>query len=53
MVISASDELDDDVAWNVDDFDVSKIGLPAAQFEQLVVGNHKSEDPVSRTTSKV
>ena len=51
MVISASEELDVDVALNVDDFEVSKMGVPAVQFVQLVVGNHKSEDPVSRTTS--
>jgi hypothetical protein len=50
MVISASDELVVVVPLNVDDFEVSKVGVPA-QVEQLEVGIHKSEDPVSRTTS--
>ena len=36
---------------NVDDVEVSKIGDPVAQVGQFAPGNHKSEDPVSRTTS--
>ena len=51
MVISAPDELDVGVPRNVDDFEVSKMGDPRVQVRQFKVGNHKSEDPVSRTTS--
>jgi hypothetical protein len=35
MVISASDELDVGVPWNVDDFEVSKMGDPGAQVGQF------------------
>ena len=51
MVICASNELDVCVPLNVDDFVVSKMGDPAVQEGQFSTGNHKSEDPVSRTTS--
>ena len=51
MVISAFDELDVGVPLNVDDFEVSKTGDPGVQVAQFKPGNHKSEDPVSRTTS--
>ena len=51
MVTSASNELDVGVPLNVDDVEVSKIGDPGVQVGQFAPGNHKSEDPVSRTTS--
>jgi hypothetical protein len=51
MVTSASDELDVGVPLNVDDFEVSKTADPVVQVGQFELGNHKSEDPVSRTTS--
>ena len=35
---------------NVDDLEVSEMGDPAVQVGQFELGNHKSEDPVSRTT---
>ena len=53
MVISASAELEVGVALNVDDVEVSKMGDPGMQLEQFEPINHKSEDPVPRTTSKV
>ena len=49
MVISPFSEVVVGVA-NVDDFEVSKTGDPAVQVGQFEPGNHKSEDPVSRTT---
>ena len=52
MDISVSAELVVGVPLtNVDDFEVSKMGAPAVQEGQFAPGNHKSEDPVSRTTS--
>jgi len=49
MVVSALDALD--VAdLNVDDLEVSNMADPRVQLGQLWPGNHKSEDPVSRTT---
>ena len=51
MDISADDELDVGVPLNVEDDEVSKIGDPAVQVGQFAPGNHKSEEPVSRTTS--
>lgn len=39
-----------DDALNVDDLEVSKTGDPRGQVEHCGAGNHKSEDPVSRTT---
>jgi len=52
MDISASDELVVGVPLtNVDDVEGSKIGDPAGQVAQFGPTNHKSEDPVSRTTS--
>ena len=51
MLISAPDELDVGVPLNVDDVEVSNTGDPGVQVGQFGPGNHKSEDPVSRTTS--
>ena len=51
MDTSALDELVVDVPLNVDDVEVSKTGDPVAQLGQFAPGNHKSDDPVSRTTS--
>ena len=51
MVISGFDELAVGATLNVDDFEVSKTGDPTVQLRQVETGNHKSEDPVSRTTS--
>ena len=51
MVISAFDELDVGVPSNVDDCEELKTGDPEVQVAQFKPGNHKSEDPVSRTTS--
>ena len=51
MVISASNELVVGVPLNVDDDEVSKMADPGVQVGQFGPGNHKSEDPVSRTTS--
>jgi len=50
MVITASGELEVGVPLNVDDVEVSKMGDPTVQLGQFEPGNHKSEDPVSRTT---
>ena len=49
MDISASNVVVVGVA-NVVDLEVSKMGDPAVQVGQFAPGNHKSEDPVSRTT---
>ena len=44
-------KLDVGVPLNADDVEVSKMADPGMQARQLEPGNHKSEDPVSRTTS--
>lgn len=51
MDISALDELVVGVPLNDDDVEVSKMGDPGVQVGQFEPGSHKSEDPVSRTTS--
>ena len=51
MDISASAELVVGVPLNVDDVEVSKMGDPAVHEGQFGPGSHKSEEPVSRTTS--
>ena len=52
MVISASAELEVGVPLNVDDVEVSKMGDPGLQLAHFEPSSQKSEDPVSRTTSK-
>ena len=49
MVISGLDALDVTVLY-VDDAEVLKMAEPRVQVGHDGPGNHKSEDPVSRTT---